>query len=249
MKLSVILPCFNEEDNVAKMKQELLPVLEDLSREYELEVVFVDDGSRDQTLMALQATFGNLNSDKIQFIFLKHEVNRGLGAALRTGFAAVHGALVVTTDSDGTYKFNSIPELLARLKPGVDLVTASPYHPQGDVVGVPKYRLILSQGASFLYRVLVSWNIHTYTALFRVYRFAVIDTISFESDGFLAGTELMVKAMLKGFKAAEFPAVLHSRMFGVSKGASTAKIIRTVRAHLGFQWRIFLHRLHIVRLV
>jgi len=245
MKLSVILPCFNEEENVAKMKQELLPVLEDLSREYDLEVIFVDDGSRDQTFAALQSTFGALSYAKIQFCFLQHVVNRGLGAALRTGFSGVHGDLVVTTDSDGTYKFSSIPQMLARLTPGVDIVTASPYHPQGSVVGVPQYRLVLSQGASFLYRVLVGWNIHTYTCLFRAYRRAVIGTIPFQSDGFLAGTELMVKAMLKGFKVAEFPAVLYSRMFGASK----AKIARTIWAHLTFQGQILLHRLYIARLV
>jgi dolichol-phosphate mannosyltransferase len=245
MKLSVILPCYNEEENVAKMKQELLPVLEDLNRQYEMEVIFVDDGSRDQTLTALQSTFGSLSYPTMQFCFLKHEVNRGLGAAMRTGFSGVHGDLVVTTDSDGTYKFSSIPQLLARLVPGVDIVTASPYHPEGGVAGVPKYRLVLSQGASFLYRVLVSWKIHTYTCLFRAYRREVIDTITFQSDGFLAGTELMVKAMLKGYMVAEYPAVLYSRMFGTSK----AKIARTIRAHLAFQGRILLHRLHIARLV
>ena len=176
---------------------------------------------------------------------MKHEVNRGLGAALRTGFSGAEGDLIVTTDSDGTYKFSSIPAMLDLLQPGVDIVTASPYHPQGNVVGVPKNRLILSQGASFLYRVLVSWNVHTYTCLFRAYRREVIDTISFKSNGFLAGTELMVKGMLKGYKVVEFPAVLYSRVFGTSK----AKLARTIWAHLSFQWQVLLHRMRLVQLV
>ena len=106
---------------------------------------------------------------------------------------------------------------------------------------MPAWRLVFSQGASALYRVCVEWRIHTWTALYRAYRRPVIETIPFQSDGFLAGTELMVKAMLSGYRVAEFPAVLHARKFGASK----AKIWRTVKAHLGFQWKVVLHRLGI----
>ena len=245
MKVSIVIPCFNEEDNIAKLKDELLPVLKDLNRQYALEVIFVDDGSRDATWSLLHQTFESLTIPGMEFHFLQHVVNRGLGAALRTGFAEVSGDLIVTTDSDGTYRFSTIPALLACLTPDVDMVTASPYHPQGGVAGVPRYRLVLSQGASFLYRLLVDWKVHTYTCLFRAYRRKVIDTISFQANGFLAGTELMVKGMLKGYRMVEFPAVLYSRMFGVSK----AKLMRTIVAHLSFQWRVFLHRLHISALV
>lgn len=92
-----------------------------------------------------------------------------------------------------------------------------------------------------IYRLLVNWNLHTYTSLFRVYRRHVVKSIQFESDGFLAGTEILVKAMLAGYQVAEYPAVLYSRVFGESK----AKIKRTIQAHLRFQFRVLLHRLHI----
>ena len=68
---------------------------------------------------------------------------------------------------------------------------------------------------------------------------------SFASPGFLAGTELLVKARLAGYRAAEYPAVLHSRVAGQSK----AKVWRIIRAHLGFQWRVVLHRLGLAPLV
>jgi dolichol-phosphate mannosyltransferase len=167
-----------------------------------------------------------------------------LGAALRTGLTASRGQLVVTTDSDGTYRFTGIPEMMSYLTPDVDIVTASPYHPKGGVAGVPKYRLVLSQGASMMYRVLVDYRVYTYTALFRAYRRQVIDQIQFQSDGFLGGTELMVKAMLTGYRVTEYPAVLHRRVFGTSK----AKLARTIKAHLRFQGRILLYRLHLVPL-
>jgi dolichol-phosphate mannosyltransferase len=246
MDLSIIIPCYNEVDNVGKLEAELLPVVKELASARSVELVMVDDGSTDGTLDALeQALLGHPDLEDVALRFERHPANMGLGAAIRTGFKAASGQTIVTTDSDGTYKFRNIPALLSNLETGVDIVTASPYHPAGEVVGVPGYRLILSQGSSMIYRVLVDWRIHTYTCLFRAYRRKVIEDISFESNGFLAGTELMVKAMLRGYKVVEFPAVLYSRAYGVSK----AKIMRTIRAHLGFQWRVFLHRLNFSKLV
>ena len=177
--------------------------------------------------------------------FERHPANQGLGAAIRTGFKAARGELIVTTDSDGTYHFSEIPALLSHLSSEVDIVTGSPYHPQGGVAGVPPYRLILSRGSSAIYRILVSWHVHTYTCLFRAYRREVIDRISFASDGFLAGTELLVKAMLAGYRVAEHPAVLHRRTFGESK----AKLVRTILAHLQFQGCVLLHQLGLRSLV
>jgi dolichol-phosphate mannosyltransferase len=242
MDLSIVIPCYNEADNVPKLRDEFFPVARRLAATRSVEVVFVDDGSSDGTYRELTAAFGA--SDLVQPLavrFEKHEVNRGLGAAIRTGLKAATGAVVVTTDSDGTYKFDEIPALLACLSPDTHIVTASPYHPRGGVKDVPKYRLVLSQGSSLIYRLLVTWKVHTYTALFRAYRREVVDNVPFESDGFLAGTELMVNAMLMGYRVVEYPAVLYSRVAGVSK----AKIMRTIRAHLRYQGRIFLQRLGI----
>lgn len=249
MNISIVVPCFNEEDNIAKLETELFPVADDLIGSQlpdgdtvsAVEVVFVDDGSRDATYHALRTAFASRANQKLSIKFEKHEVNRGLGAAIRTGLQASTGDIILTTDSDGTYKFATIPLLLACIKGNVDVVTASPYHPDGEVVGVPGYRIFLSKGSSILYRILLNWNIYTYTALFRGYRRKVVEQVQFEADDYLAGTELMVKAMLKGFKVIEYPAALHSRVFGVSK----AKLWRTIKSHLHFQFRLLLHRLHL----
>jgi dolichol-phosphate mannosyltransferase len=243
MDLSIIIPCYNEVENVAKIEAELLPVVVELAQSYSVELVFVDDGSTDDTWSTFRQAFGHRSDLPAEIRFVRHPVNRGLGAALRTGFAAAQGELVVTTDSDGTYKFSEIPRLLAYLTAEVDVVTASPYHPAGGVVGVPFYRLVLSRGSSAIYRLLVDWHIHTYTCLFRAYRREVIKEISFVSNGYLAGTELLVKGMLRSYKVAEYPTVLHRRVFGLSK----ARLARTVLAHLRFQGVVLLHRLHLVR--
>lgn len=238
--LSIVIPCFNEVENIPKMKDEFLPVLAGLVEEYSVQVVFVDDGSNDGTLDAFKETFSNSSLPNIEFTYLQHTNNLGLGAAMRTGLAACRGDLIITTDSDGTYHFSSMVGMLKYLE-NADIVTASPYHPDGDVVGVPEYRLVLSRGSSMIYRLLVQWDIHTYTCLFRAYRREVIDSISFESNGFLSVTELLVKSRLKGFRVVEFPAVLYRRVFGVSK----VKLARTILDHLNFQGRILLYRLGI----
>jgi dolichol-phosphate mannosyltransferase len=238
--ISILIPCYNEEAGLGRMASELRPVLDTLCTRESVEVVLVDDGSTDGTWGALnRLASSGFSGAKIHL--LRHARNRGLGAALRTGFAACRGSVVVTTDSDSTYRLSEIPRLLSRLEPDVDIVTASQYHPDGSVMNVPAHRLLLSRGASLLYRTLVTRRVHTYTSLFRAYRAPVIRDIPFRSDGFLAVSELLVNAMRAGYRVAEYPTVLHSRVEGTSK----AKLARTTAAHARFMAGILLQRLHL----
>lgn len=241
--VSLVVPCYDEADNGPRLERDLFPVVARLAERGAVEVVFVDDGSRDGTPAVLESLAQRCTSSRIAVHVVRHQHNRGLGAALRTGFAAARGDIVVTTDADATYRFEGIPALIDALTEDVDLVTASPYHPEGTVVGVQWHRLVLSRGSSWIYRCLVTRRLHTYTCLFRAYRRHVIETVPFQSDGFLAGTELLVNAVLAGYRAAEYPAALHSRVAGVSK----AKLARTVLAHLGYQARVLCGRLRLAR--
>jgi dolichol-phosphate mannosyltransferase len=232
LDISIVIPCFNEEDGLGRLVSSLGPAVRQLSASNTVEVVLVDDGSSDSTWTLLtQLTAADLGAS---IRTARHEVNRGLGAALRTGFSVARGKVVVTTDSDATYRYSEIPALLARLTPDVSIVTASPYHPEGGVAGVSPLRLVLSRGSSFMYRTLVDPGIHTYTSLFRAYRAEVLRNVSFEANGFLAVAELLVKALQRGYRVAEYPTVLHSRVAGTSK----AKLVRTIVAHLRFQFGI-----------
>jgi dolichol-phosphate mannosyltransferase len=237
--ISIVIPCHNEEIGLSQIGSQLGPVLGELSAKDPVEVVFVDDGSTDATWERLTMLAEDARLCTATIRLRRHEINLGLGAALRTGFAAARGRVIVTTDSDGTYRFNEIPVLLEKLTPSVDVVTASPYHPQGGVAGVPPYRLILSRGSSFLYRLLVGGSIHTYTALFRAYRADVVRNVAFQSNGFLAVAELLVNAILSGYRVAEYPTTLHVRVAGVSK----AKLVRTIAAHLRYQFGVLRHQM------
>jgi dolichol-phosphate mannosyltransferase len=231
MKITLIIPAYNESEGVAQTATALRNVLAYLRKTNEVEVVLVNDGSKDNTLELLHQEFDRDPQVKV----VSHDRNRGLGAAMRTGFQHATGDIVVTTDFDGTYPLSTIPQMLGRMNVDrVDIITASPYHPQGKVEGVPGYRLLFSFGASLLYRLLVDWRVHTWTALYRAYRRQVIDTITFESNDFLAGTELLVKAMRAGYTVSEFPTTLHVRTFG----QSSIKIARVTMLHLKFQLRL-----------
>lgn len=237
MKLSVVIPCYNEADNVPSLKTDLWPVIERLEQNgkwQEVELIFVDDGSKDATVRLLEEEFAG--NSKVQLV--RHERNKGLGAALRTGFEASTGDVVLSTDSDATYPFSEIELMLERLGPGVDIVTASPYHPDGGVDNVPGYRIFLSKGASALYRILINPRLHTYTSMFRAYRRPVLMAARHEHDGFLGVTEILVRAMLNGARVAEHPCRLRVRRYGQSK----ARVASITRSHLAFQRRILVYR-------
>src|SRR3989338_5374450 len=110
--LSIIIPCYNEEDGIPSLVQQLNPVVEKLQKEYQIELLMVDDGSIDQTNALLHQVYGNNKNTKI----IKHEKNRNLGAALKTGFANATGDFIACLDSDCTYN----PSLLVPMLKMID---------------------------------------------------------------------------------------------------------------------------------
>jgi dolichol-phosphate mannosyltransferase len=235
-RVSVVAPLYNEKDGVAMLEQTMRQLAARLAPKYELECVLVDDGSKDGTSEEVKKQFASWQ----RAISVKHERNRGVGAAVRTGFSKATGDVVCTIDSDCTFDPLRIPDFLEVMeRENADIVTASPYHPQGGVENVPAWRLLLSRGASVIYRRVSAAKLYSYTALLRAYSRKVVKQVEFESDGFSATTELLLRAANQGFKVAEVPMVLKSRLIGVSK----MKVAYTIRMHMGLMskslwWRI-----------
>lgn len=244
--ISIVIPFYNEAEGVPAFVLGMTPVLEEINRRFgSCELLLVDDGSQDGGPEAFASAFEEgLRSGRVRLLRSDGSTappgvtgqNRGLGAALRAGFEAARGDIIVTTDADGTYAFSEIPRMLEALTPEVDLVTASPYHPEGAVEGVPAYRLLLSRGASLLYRGLLRPDVYTYTSMFRAYRRKVLEQVRFRSPGYLSQAEILAEAMLAGFVVAEHPAVLRVRAYGQSK----AKVARIIGDHLRFQQQLLL---------
>jgi len=235
MKLSLIIPCYNEEEGIPPLAAKIEPVLKEIQKRGELELIFVDDGSKDKTLELLKNYFGSRADTKI----IPHVKNGNLGAAMRTGFAAATGDFVATMDSDCTYDPRGLLEMLDLFDEKTAIVTASPYHPQGGVKNVPAYRLFLSKGIALAYRFVTGIKIHTFTALFRVYQNNVVKSVSFSSPDFLATAEILVNAHTAGYGIKEYPSVLHVREYGVSK----IRLLRVMRSHAKYLLKLVGKRL------
>lgn len=240
---SLIIPCYNEEEGIPNLAKKITPVLAELEKKFTLEIIFVDDGSKDKTLGLLHTYFGSRSGTKI----IPHERNQNLGAAMRTGFAAATGDFVATMDSDCTYDPQGLIEMMKLIDHEKSIVTASPYHPQGGVENVPGYRLFLSKGITFLYRLVTGIKIHTFTALFRVYTKDVVKSVQFQSPDFLATAEILVNAHAAGHSIREYPTTLHVREYGVSK----IRLLRVMRSHAKYLLKItprsVARRLHLSR--
>lgn len=212
MLLSVILPCHNEAGCVALFGRQLFPALDRLGVPYE--VIAVDDGSDDGT----GADLRRLAAERTGFKAVSHERNRGLGAALRTGFAAASGDWIVTLDADLTFHPSQIRALMERQQTtGADLVAGSPFLAAGGAAQVPWLRRLPSLMVNALYRGLCGPRLTAYTPIFRLYRAAVLRTLRLESAGFEINAEIAARFLAAGRSVAEVPAVLTVRALGRSK--------------------------------
>jgi polysaccharide deacetylase family protein (PEP-CTERM system associated) len=223
-KITVVIPCYNEEASLSYLANTLRSVEARLSENYQPEFIFVDDASRDKTFERLNELFGAKTNVEI----IRHETNRGVAAGIMTGLRAARTEIACSMDCDCTYDPHELENMLPLLTDDVDMVTASPYHAQGGVRNVPEWRLFLSKGASFLYRRVLRSKLSTFTSCFRVYRRSSVVDLNLHEKGFLGVAELLGKLYLKGGRVVEYPAVLEVRLFGFSK----MKTARTIAGHL-----------------
>lgn len=236
-RLSIVAPMYNEADGLDQFVSQLPLALAAVAAagipSDAVEVIAVNDGSSDATAerLAALARDGRLR-------VVTHERNRGLGAALWTGFEAARADVIVTVDADCTYHLSGVGDLVRLLDDRTSIVTASPYHPRGRVVGVPPFRLFLSRSLSRLYNVVLRSGLHTYTSMFRAYRRAALEAVPLRENGFIAVTHLLVFPILAGHRVVEHPTELGGRRFGTSK----LRVLRVIRQHLGLIARIVLWR-------
>lgn len=224
VRVSLVVPCYNEERTLAYLANTLESVRRSLAGRYALEVVFVDDGSTDGTRAQLARHFGGRDD----CVVVHHAVNRGVGQAILTGAARARHDVVASIDCDCTYDPHELGRMLPLLVDGVDVVTGSPYHPDGGVRNVPQWRLALSRAASACYRRVLRQRVHTYTSCFRVYRRSALAGVTLTHGGFLGVAETLGRLDLAGARIAEFPTTLHVRVLGRSK----MKVARTIGGHV-----------------
>lgn len=233
--LTIVVPMFNEEEYVRFLSNTLDHVRDRLAGRFDVRYVLVDDGSTDATWDRLEATFG----DKPGYTLTRHQHNQGVAAAISTGLRRAETEIVASMDCDCSYDPLELAAMVPLLRPGVDVVTASPYHPAGAVRNVPRWRLTLSKGATWLYRRILRQKLSTYTSCFRVYRRSSVAGITLTYGRYLGVAEMLGRVDLTGGTIVEYPTTLEVRVLGRSK----MKTARTVLGHLGLMAKLARARL------
>ena len=232
--LTVAIPLYNESATIPYLKSRLDLMLEK-SNHNNLKILFVDDGSSDDTFQLLIDNFSSLDNCKI----VKHEINQNLNGFLKTVIELCDTEFVVFLDSDCTFDPLNIFEMVELVQPNTDIVNGSPYHPQGTVEGVKKGRLLISNGANFIYKLLINKDVYTYTSIFKMYRTAKIKKINLNTPGFVSVSELFIKCILNGANVVEYPCTLSIRKYGDSK----IRIVNSIKNHVQFMSRLFFLKL------
>jgi len=226
MDLSIIIPMFNEAENVEATLGRVEEALTSFQGSYE--IITIDDGSLDNTLEILKRV-GEQNG-KVKVVSYPKNIGRGM--ALRKGFQKSKGEIVVSIDADLSYDPRYIIDLVETLRTeqDVDFILASPYMPGGGIQGVPTLRLWISKLGNKILRFAMPNQIYTSTGIFRAYRKWVLDSLELESDGKEIHLEILSKALALGYRVKEIPAILTGR----KKGRSKFKFKKTAASHLVF---------------
>lgn len=208
--LTVVLPCFNEEENVRRIPEELVPVLQEIGAPYE--IVLVDDGSVDNTVAVAE----NLRLPELKII--RHASNKGLGEAIKTAFANTAGEIVVTLDADFSFHPRLIIPLFQRFqKNDVDLVIGSPAL-AGIRENVPFYRMFISRCANEIYKIVFNRPVTAISQILRIYRTDDVKNLTIEAAGFDIFAEILFKLIVvQNKRFAEIPAPFTNRLYGISK--------------------------------
>ena len=208
----VVLPTFNEAENIAHLIQKVFEIVPDIF------ILVIDDNSPDGTgkiVDELVAKYENLR-------VIHREAKLGLGTAYQVGFryAVDNGFdLVLEMDSDFSHDPEYIPELIALTKE-YDVVLGSRYVPGGGTPDWELKRRLLSRGANMFARFMLDLNIRDSTAGFRCYRRSALEAIGFErvrSCGYAFQVEMLYRSVQKGLTICEHPILFLDRRFGTSK--------------------------------
>lgn len=233
-RYSVLLPTYNERDNIAIVVWLLVKTF--TSRDIDYEIVIIDDNSQDNTqdiVRQLQQLYGD---DRI---ILKCRPGKlGLGTAYVHGLRHARGEYVIIMDADLSHHPKYIPDFIRhQQQTGCDIVTGTRYKAQGGVCGWNFKRKLVSRGANFLAQTLLNPGVSDLTGSFRLYKKNVLEKViaSVNSKGYAFQMEIIVRARAQGYSVGEVPIVFVDRLYGVSKlgGAEITQYIK------GLLWLFF----------
>lgn len=228
MQASVVVPTYNERENIESLVEQLLAL------PLALYVLIVDDNSPDGT-GDLADTLAARNDARVSVIHRPAKL--GLGTAYVAGFehALARGAdTILTMDADFSHHPRYIPAMVEMSGAGFDLVIGSRYVRGGGTRGCSWRRRLLSWGANGFARVLLGLRARDATAGFRCYRREVLESVEpreIRSSGYSFLIEMLYRAQRHGWRVGEVPILFDNRRLGKSK-ISRAEILRAMQTVL-----------------
>jgi dolichol-phosphate mannosyltransferase len=213
MKLSIVIPAYNEEGSIASTVHDLFLRLSEEGIEHE--IIVVNDGSTDRTDMILQKLALDIPS-------LRFHTNRppnGLGLAVRNGLDAISGDAVAIFMADGSDSSKDLVRFYRTMtEQRVDCVFGTRFSKQSELIDYPLLKLILNRMANTFIRILFGLRYNDVTNAFKLYRKEVIQGLRpLLSHHFNLTVELPLKAIVRGYSYAVIPNNWTNRKQGVSK--------------------------------
>jgi dolichol-phosphate mannosyltransferase len=219
MKILVIIPTYNELENLPRLLPEVL------SKNEGIDVLIVDDNSPDGTSAFVENEMKNNN----RIHLIRRPSKQGLGTAYIAGFKYAlqnNFQLVFEMDADFSHDPKEIPRFLDETK-NSDVILGSRYINGVNVINWPLRRLLLSSFANLYTRVITGLPVHDSTGGYKCFRREVLEAIDLDrvtSNGYAFQIEMTFKAWKKGFKVKEIPIIFVDRVKGKSK--MSRKIVR-----------------------
>ena len=208
MKLSIVIPVYNEEATLAEIVRRVQ------ATPYDKELIIVDDASKDRSREILQGLVKDY--DNIRLFF--HDRNQGKGAALRTGFSQVTGDVVLIQDADLEYNPTDYPELLKPIERGVaDVVYGS------RLIGGAPHRVLFfwhyvgNKTVTTLSNMFTNLNLTDMETCYKVFKAEVLKEIKIKSDRFGVEPELTAKIARQRCRVYEVPISYDGRDYSEGK--------------------------------
>jgi glycosyltransferase involved in cell wall biosynthesis len=228
--LSWFFPAHDEAQNIEPLVAEALLELPRLAERFE--IVCVDDGSTDGT----GAIADRLAAEHPELVrVVHHGVNRGYGAALRSGFGAARYPLVCFTDGDRQFRIADLGRLLERMTRQVD-ASGEPEVPRPDVVvgyrikrADPPIRLAYARVYRWCLRLFFGLRLRDVDCACKLFRREALEGVRLASGGAFLSAELLIKLRATGRSVAEVGVPHHPRTAGQASGANPRVVLRAVR--------------------
>jgi glycosyltransferase involved in cell wall biosynthesis len=218
-ELSVFFPAYNEENSIVDVVKQAKKVLQEIVGNWE--ILIINDGSKDKTLEVAKKL---AKTDK-RIKVIHHTINRGYGAAFKSGFYNAKYDWIAFTDADGQFDFSEITDFIKKQRQTEADVVIGYYKKRK----VSKFKIVTSKIWELVVFLLFSLKVKDIDCGFKFVRKTVIDTIpKLESErGAFISSEFLVKAKTAGFKIVEIPVTHFARKAGTGTGRHLNVILKS----------------------